>query len=113
MEHHNLMNCEASTLLRSPIFVKFYFYSRSSHAFIPAVRTTLTTPIITMTIPEITNRDVHMNPGRYSDPGEFWPERFESFPLSSSGYIRQHGAARDHFTFGAGRRSVRSIPLSL
>lgn len=47
-----------------------------------------------------------MNPERYSDPDEFRPERFEGFPLSSSEYMHQHGAARDHFTFGAGRRSV-------
>jgi len=55
------------------------------------------------------NRDVHMTPSRYPNPDEFRPERFESFPLSSSEYLHKHGAARDHFSFGAGRRAVRSL----
>jgi hypothetical protein len=53
-----------------------------------------------------------MTPSRYPNPDEFRPERFESFPLSSSEYLHKHGAARDHFSFGAGRRAVRTV-LSL
>ena len=55
-----------------------------------------------------------MDPRRYKNPEEFCPERFASFPLSSSEYInRSDSIVRDHFTFGAGRRSVSHCALPL
>jgi len=57
--------------------------------------------------------NINMNPDRYPNPEVFWPERFESFPLSSSEYINSSDSLlRDHYTFGAGRRSCPGLVIA-
>ncbi|KAF2996164.1 hypothetical protein E8E14_002497 [Neopestalotiopsis sp. 37M] len=48
---------------------------------------------------------IHYDPARYEEPHDFRPERYLDFPKYSSEYANQSDPyARDHFTFGMGRR---------
>lgn len=48
---------------------------------------------------------IHYDPARYEEPFDFRPERYLGHPKYSSEYANQSDPyARDHFTFGVGRR---------
>jgi hypothetical protein len=48
---------------------------------------------------------IHNDPAHYDEPWSFKPERYLSYPLSSADYAGiSDPYARDHFSFGVGRR---------
>ncbi|KAH7341797.1 cytochrome P450 [Rhizoctonia solani] len=56
---------------------------------------------------------IHNNPERYDDPQMFRPERFLGHKLSMANSMTQSDPfERDHFTFGAGRRSCPGVQLA-
>ncbi|KAJ1307503.1 hypothetical protein OPQ81_001602 [Rhizoctonia solani] len=56
---------------------------------------------------------IHTNPERYEDPHTFNPDRFLGHKLSMANSMRQSNPfERDHFTFGAGRRSCPGVQLA-
>lgn len=58
-------------------------------------------------------RAMHMDPARYPDPNSFRPERFLSHPLSASAYANSPDtAARDHFSYGGGKRICVGLHLA-
>ena len=55
-----------------------------------------------------------MNPERYTNPEQFYPERFENHTLSMVEYQRHPDPlVRDHFAFGAGRRHVSHTSVNI
>ncbi|KAL2828860.1 cytochrome P450 [Aspergillus pseudoustus] len=56
---------------------------------------------------------IHRNPELYADPDEFRPERYLNHPLSAAEYINSADPyARDHFTYGAGRRVCPGVHVA-
>jgi cytochrome P450 len=54
-----------------------------------------------------------MNPDIHPDPDRFYPERYLNHPLPAADYINIPDAnARDHFTYGAGRRICPGIHVA-
>lgn len=61
----------------------------------------------------VSGRAMHMDPKRYPDPEKYVPERFLDHPLSASTYANSSNvAARDHFSFGDGKRICVGIHLA-
>lgn len=56
-------------------------------------------------------RELNTNATKYPNPLEFYPERFEDYPLSTAQYMNTDH--RDHYSFGAGRRQVSDTPFTL
>ncbi|CUA76075.1 O-methylsterigmatocystin oxidoreductase [Rhizoctonia solani] len=56
---------------------------------------------------------IHTNPERYKDPHKFNPDRFLNHKLSmANSMVQSDPFERDHFTFGAGRRSCPGVQLA-
>jgi cytochrome P450 len=56
---------------------------------------------------------IHMNPDLHADPDTFAPERYLDHPLPAADYINiADASARDHFTYGAGRRVCPGIHVA-
>ncbi|EUC64827.1 cytochrome P450 family protein [Rhizoctonia solani AG-3 Rhs1AP] len=56
---------------------------------------------------------IHLNPTRYEDPESFKPERFLNHTLSmAESAVQSDPLQRDHFSFGAGRRSCPGIQVA-
>ncbi|KAH7341798.1 cytochrome P450 [Rhizoctonia solani] len=56
---------------------------------------------------------IHLDPTRYEDPDRFKPERFLDHPLSmAESAVQSDPLKRDHFSFGAGRRSCPGIQVA-
>ncbi|CEL55391.1 O-methylsterigmatocystin oxidoreductase OS=Aspergillus parasiticus GN=ordA PE=3 SV=1 [Rhizoctonia solani AG-1 IB] len=56
---------------------------------------------------------IHSNPERYEDPLKFNPNRFLKYGLSmASSMVQSDPFERDHFAFGAGRRSCPGVQLA-
>ncbi|QRW01674.1 cytochrome P450 family protein [Ceratobasidium sp. AG-Ba] len=56
---------------------------------------------------------IHSNPERYEDPEVFKPERFLEHKMSAAESIAQGDPfKRDHFAFGAGRRSCPGVQIA-
>ncbi|CAE6425232.1 unnamed protein product [Rhizoctonia solani] len=56
---------------------------------------------------------IHNNPERYDDPQMFRPDRFLGHKMSMANSMTQSNPfERDHFTFGAGRRSCPGVQLA-
>ncbi|QRW15884.1 cytochrome P450 family protein [Rhizoctonia solani] len=56
---------------------------------------------------------IHSNPGRFDDPKVFRPERFLDYKMSMAESIAQGDPfERDHFAFGAGRRSCPGVQVA-
>ena len=58
-------------------------------------------------------RAIQMDPERYPNPTAFNPDRFLEFPLSASAYANSADvAARDHFSYGGGKRICVGLHLA-
>ncbi|CAE6515911.1 unnamed protein product [Rhizoctonia solani] len=56
---------------------------------------------------------IHTNPDRYEDPLQFNPDRFVGHKLSmANSMVQSNPFERDHFAFGAGRRSCPGVQLA-
>ncbi|KEP51678.1 putative cytochrome P450 family protein [Rhizoctonia solani 123E] len=56
---------------------------------------------------------IHTSPERYENPHKFNPERFLEHKLSmANSMVQSDPFERDHFTFGAGRRSCPGVQLA-
>ncbi|CAG8909736.1 unnamed protein product [Penicillium egyptiacum] len=56
---------------------------------------------------------IHRNPDLYPDPEKFQPERYLNHSLSAAEYINiADPYARDHFTYGAGRRVCPGVHVA-
>ncbi|QRW17911.1 cytochrome P450 family protein [Rhizoctonia solani] len=56
---------------------------------------------------------IHTNPERYEDPRRFNPDRFLGHKLSmADSMVQSNPFDRDHFAFGAGRRSCPGVQLA-
>ncbi|KAM5370218.1 hypothetical protein ACJZ2D_008621 [Fusarium nematophilum] len=56
---------------------------------------------------------IHRDPNLHPDPDTFKPSRYLSRPLSAAEYMNsQDPYERDHFTYGAGRRSCPGVHLA-
>jgi cytochrome P450 len=56
---------------------------------------------------------MHKDPKRYPEPDEYIPERFLNHPLSAPAYANSSDvAARDHFSYGDGKRICVGIHLA-
>lgn len=56
---------------------------------------------------------IHSNPDRFEDPDVFKPEQFLDYKMSMAESIAQGDPyKRDHFAFGAGRRSCPGVQLA-
>ena len=56
---------------------------------------------------------MHMDAARYPNPNSFEPERFLDHPLSASAYANSSNVdARDHFSYGGGKRICVGIHLA-
>ncbi|KAF8759846.1 cytochrome P450 family [Rhizoctonia solani] len=56
---------------------------------------------------------IHSNPERFDDPKVFRPERFLDYKMSMAESIAQGDPfERDHFAFGAGRRSCPGVQVA-
>jgi hypothetical protein len=54
-----------------------------------------------------------MDPSRYAEPQKFLPERFINHTLSASAYANNGDtAARDHFSYGGGKRICVGLHLA-
>ncbi|CAE6441605.1 unnamed protein product [Rhizoctonia solani] len=70
--------------------------------------------ILNPTFPVICNIwAIHNNSERYKDPHKFNPDRFLDHKLSmANSMVQSDPFERDHFTFGAGRRSCPGVQLA-
>ena len=58
-------------------------------------------------------RGIHRDPARYADPDTFNPDRFLGHTLTASAYANSSDvAARDHFSYGGGKRICPGIHLA-
>ncbi|KAG8731899.1 hypothetical protein FRC11_001717 [Ceratobasidium sp. 423] len=56
---------------------------------------------------------IHLDPARYDDPTRFKPERFLDCTLSmAESAVQSDPLKRDHFSFGAGRRSCPGVQVA-
>jgi cytochrome P450 len=56
---------------------------------------------------------IHYDEERYPDPGNFIPERYLDHDLPAADYMNiADPYKRDHFTYGAGRRSCPGVHLA-
>jgi cytochrome P450 len=59
------------------------------------------------------SRAIHRNPDLYPNPEKFQPERYLNHTLSAAEYINiSDPYARDHFTYGAGRRVCPGVHVA-
>jgi cytochrome P450 len=65
------------------------------------------------TILSVAQYVLHLDPSRYEDPLAFKPERYLEYPLKAGAYIAHPDPyARDHFSFGSGRRVCPGMHLA-